>query len=711
MAARIAGHADLEAPPSDPAAQPAPISLEPPPRAVRSAYSWGLANGAVTGNQDFAERYAGSLWSAAADSGRDPYKLGPNMVEIAKALANHLPPQEHFTDYGLALGGGAATPNLMSHYAATGEAPVDAYKTATANPAFGFSIKSGQAPGAPITQADADEHKTWLSKIIPPADYPAPGGSAEDIPDMQAAEQEIALRLGRTIGGASKSFGEQLIDLAEIPGKLMTGQMKGFTPEDATNFAMTFLLPGAAPGESLSSGLRRGPPRIIPENIKEAVVDLKPVMAHVDGEINKLRTNATADRLVMGQTLAKMPPEVKTSAIRKAAYHDIEQRMVDPNHAFAPETKALLSDPGIKSLTDEQLSTGKAIRDLLGQKFHLSSVEEGHVHRIPVGGEQRGEISSVLDPDTTIGDVVSGGGRSLTKFAPGMQRRSGFYMLQNGAERKWGSEPGAPSLEDMGGYGTKHLDPTGTEWTIKPPTSREIEAGTADWQDAKGNSLAIKYHDDFLANLVEDVLRLKRVKRNLEFLQAERADLQNAGIFVPKGTQPNWMVGSPADNGFARVELPGMDGWAHPRIAAILNDFYKAAGGELDSFLRRVNRVLVQSLFVLPVRHGLNASALWAVSRGWEWLRPSGYASLARNGARAVKAVWTMNDDYIQGLRGGQGLQYGNVKTENFHHIMVSKYLQEQMDDEPTWQKYVNSVMGPGYARPRFDKSRIQMVT
>ena len=337
---------------------------------------------------------------------------------------------------------------------------------------------------------------------------------------------------------------------------------------------------------------------------------------------------------------------------------------------------------------------------MLGQDFPLTSVEQGHVHRVPVGGEQKGGIASILDPDTAVGDVLTGGGpRSISTYASGMQQRAGLFMYDNGVERKWGSVPGGATLEDMGGYGAKHTDPLGGEWTIKQPTMKEIEEGTKDWVNKKGQSMAIKYHDNFLANTIEDDLRLSRIERNLQFLADQKPELQNAGLFVSKETQPNWMVGSPADNGFQRVELPGMDGWADPKIAAILNDFYKGSGGELDNYLAKANRLLVQSLFVVPFRHQAQCrldGIYWpglGLAEAYSLI-----TELARSGSRALRAVWTMNDDYVNYLREGSALQYGNVQTENFHHLMMQKLFKEQLADTKTWGDYVTSIMGPGYA-------------
>jgi hypothetical protein len=127
-------------------------------------------------------------------------------------------------------------------------------------------------------------------------------------------------------------------------------------------------------------------------------------------------------------------------------------------------------------------------------------------------------------------------------------------------------------------------------------------------------------------------------------------------------------------------------------MANILNDFFNASKGDLDGFLTRANRFLMSSLFISPVTHAGNVGAHWAIGRGWDWIKPSGYGSLMRDGARAVQEVWTLGPKYINNLREGSGLMYASTTTDNFYRTLMHKVFNEQLGDEATWGTYAKTL-------------------
>lgn len=415
--------------------------------------------------------------------------------------------------------------------------------------------------------------------------------------------------------------------------------------------------------------------------VPPSIAEMKPLVTALEDDIYRLRTNAVADKVVLSQMIEKMPEHWLTPELQKKISQEVEGRLLPGGKAvpFSPEVQEVLT--GVKALTDRQEELGNAIRaKLAGLEVDdplvaaVKSVDEGYVHRI-VQGKERGSLAH-LDPGTDMdvitGGALQGGQRSISKFAPGMQARS-MYVLENEAgARIWGNRPLSEirSGDAKVGFGDT-LDTAHGKWTVKQATMEEVEANTD-----------IRYHKNFLAATVDNVATLERVNRNLDFLATQAASLEEKGLFV-KGLP---MLQSTPDKaaGMIPVELPGMRGWADPRIANVLNDFWAGGKGDLDGLVTRINRFVTGSLFVSPVVHAGNVGAHWGVGRGWDWVKPSGYGSLAKDGAAALREVWFQGPRYIKHLREGSGLLYASTTTENFHKMIMTKLFHEQLTD-PTW--------------------------
>lgn len=451
--------------------------------------------------------------------------------------------------------------------------------------------------------------------------------------------------------------------------------------------------------DRLSKARKKTTPTLPPP---KSAGDVKAIVTKIDDDLNRLRTNAAADKVVLAQMLDKLPPEWRQPKFQESVSVEVERRLMRVNSPIPDDIQAFLD--GVKALTDRQTELGVTVRKKLENValtdpsvMGIKSVDEGYVHRIVIGKQPRG---SIADPNTEA-DVITGGpvgsGRSLTKFAPGMQGRSMYVLEGEDGTRLWGTEPltnirnpalapeevGKPFVRQMATFGDKITAGDGGVWTIQPATMEEVEGNTS-----------VRYYKNFLANTVENVARLERINRNIDFLQEHAKDLEAAGLFIPK--PPGKMPGANID-ALKRVELPGMDGWAEPRIADVLNDFFAKSQGDLESFLTRASRFIVSSLFISPIVHLGNVGAHWNIGRGWDWIKPAGYGSLVKDGLDAFREVVTMGPRYIEHLREGSGLLYASTQTENFHNMMMTKLFHEQAAGRQ-WSDYVTSLMGPGYA-------------
>ena len=354
------------------------------------------------------------------------------------------------------------------------------------------------------------------------------------------------------------------------------------------------------------------------------------------------------------------------------------------NDGVKPWTQMFLD--AVKPWTDKERALAGEIRtktaDIRGAvdpQQGLIGVEDGYVHGVVTSLEKSpGELR--FDPNADQKDLITGGTPStLSKSASGMKARSeDLYTLQHAdGTRMFGEMPLSETGRKMG---EKYIDgPTGEEWQVTRATKKEIEANTD-----------IRYQKNFLAGLISNVLRLGRVNRNLDFLNSQAKDLETRGLFYPDkpGASTEWK--GPPVTGFTRVNIPQMQGWAHPSIAYPLNDFFNAAKGELENALTKTNRFLMSSLFISPAVHVINVAAHAIPAGGTSWIKPMDYGRYIKAGAQAIKEVATLGPKYLEHLHEGSGLMYGSVQTENYYTMMMNKMFNEHMN-ENNWGDYARS--------------------
>jgi hypothetical protein len=689
-AGRIAQHANADSsvvPPLAPLDQPMPgVPATNLPQQQREQYADDLMGGQTDGSQDWAERLLGRAAMPATDTEENLAQL----TNGARSVAAGLPDHDELDAYSGYL---ATNPmdapvvkqNLLDAWSYTGR-PIDEI------------VKETQ--GDPMLQ---DAIRT-----------PDPIGHALSIPwplmPMYAAEagagvNGFAHRVAKGLGAAESDMMDMIVgslqqmqpkEYLKSEDRFLNGEMSA--PE-AAGFITMHMLPGAAGGPRVPGGVEEPGRAGLLAQAKAAMADTAGSLgrarsnpgiplpapagmapsevAHgIWDDLNRLRTRATADKVTLLQDARALPPEWLNKAFQEKVSGEVETRMTGTPEV-SPETQEFLD--AVKPLTDKQMALASSIRERLNggdagdPSLGIKSVDEGYVHRVvdPEG-------SSLLDPATQR-DVITGGTpRTLSTFAAGLQARSkDMYVLENKAtgERSWGQVPLSRAGYEMGD--TVKSGITDDEWTVKPPTMAEAELNAG-----------IKYQKNFLANMIENVARLGRVDRNLDFLQNQAKELKAQGLFEPLSKDNSF---APPVPGMLRVELPQMQGWANPKIANVLNDFFNQSKGDLDGFLTRANRFLMSSLFVSPVVHAGNVGAHWAVGRGWDWIKPAGYGSLARDGVAAVREVWNQGPRYIEHLNEGSGLMYANTQTENFYNLVQHKLFNEQMGD-PAWTRFAKTL-------------------
>jgi hypothetical protein len=206
----------------------------------------------------------------------------------------------------------------------------------------------------------------------------------------------------------------------------------------------------------------------------------------------------------------------------------------------------------------------------------------------------------------------------------------------------------------------------------------------------------VRYHRNAVVNTVDNVLRLRRVERNIEVLDRTLEDAKAQGLahreeWHVKNDRGEWVryrADAPTPKTFVRLDhIPQLRGWAFdPKVANVLKDYHPAPEAPLWKVLGDVNRVITGTLFWNPLIHGANVLNHWIIGRGWDWMTPGGYKSLALDGVKAVREVLTMGPEYRRMLREGSALLYADTHLRDFHQLMLQKAGAELTGDPQTWK-------------------------
>ncbi len=523
------------------------------------------------------------------------------------------------------------------------------------------------------SQDQAAEYAAWKAARQPKAEPTAAPGWREIKPDeVQPPGQSY--RMDQTTGKAYvwEGKGEAPAPTVE-PSVNDLGKARAEKPVETPVPDAVKAPPAAPPGG--------GAPTEIAQAAHAAVEEHYFGNHPIEDELFRLSSNAGADRDVMYQMLGKLPKELRTDSVQARILPDIEKRLVDPNHKFSPETEAYLAHPEIKALTDRQFSNAARLQELtkdtpIEESFRgLKTVEEGHVHRVAKGEEMRG---SALDPDTSR-DAITGaniGGRTLTGKTASMDHRS-FYVQEKDGVRQFGTTSldnlkHAPGTGENAGRSFRYGETTPDGWTIKQPTSAEIEQHTA------GTPHEVKFNQNHLAATIEDVLAQERTIRNLEFIGKQKPELIAQRLFEAV-TDKNRYNGP---DGWVRTEVPQLDGWMHPSVGHSINDTFAGGKGDLENTLTNISRSILSTLFLSPVTHWANVGGHWFLSRGSDWFNPVGYGRLLSTSAEALYHVYNRTPLYQQLRREGNSLLYGDAALGNYWNTMQGKFIHDVTADQ-----------------------------
>ena len=413
---------------------------------------------------------------------------------------------------------------------------------------------------------------------------------------------------------------------------------------------------------------------------KKAVYGDEPTpVKRLDNALFRAKNGVTADKLEVQKFLKSVPKEAKTPEAQEALYHELESKIADPNRELSPEAQQTLShfEPYYKEQTD-LVNDIRKMGAKKGVDVEPYLEDQGYVARRAVGHTpQMDQLTDSVDPITGGKGSQGPSGKSLTKTTTALRARANNVVLDDGKGNTVFKEKADPEEYKIG---STVAGPNGTRMTVRPATTREIEENTD-----------TRYHKNAMVNTLDNVVRLRQVKRNVELLDNALKDMKEQGLAFRKewthrdeeGREILHRANGKEPEGFVELpHIPQLKGYSFaPEIAEVFKDYRPPADEPMWETLSKVNRALTSTLFWNPLPHAWNVANHWAVGRGWDWMTPGGYKSLVVNGAKAVHDVLTNSENYRDMLREGSALMYGDTQTKNFYDVMLQKGVNEITSD------------------------------
>jgi len=429
--------------------------------------------------------------------------------------------------------------------------------------------------------------------------------------------------------------------------------------------------PAAAP---LSADIAIKPGAV--QKLDTAIAPSPDIVRATADDLYKLRNAVTADKIQVGQTLDKMPPEFKTADIQEKFYLKLER----------PET---VLEPGEQAVFNQYIEPMRQEIQKLSQlagKYGMPLEDSEWVHRVMKGKE------SDLPVDTGgVADIPQLGTRTLPRKTSAMLPRSLYALEAEDGRRAVVSQP-RPGFLTVWNKGKPQTVKWGDELELGNPIM--VQGKRFVVKQAKTSELEsetpYRYQKSAAVNLGDALVKMRATVRHIQYLDK----------LIKSPDWLNWAtrkVGS-APASWVTPHVPQLKDWrVHPKLAGPIDDFYSPnieTHGYLEP-LRRINRFAVGSLFWNPIPHVENVAGHWYTSRGWEWLKPTGWYNLFSDGARAIKSVITLDDDYKNLLKEGSALISGGVHNADFYRTLAKKFGLEVQRNAGEWEKIANR-MGIG---------------
>lgn len=234
-----------------------------------------------------------------------------------------------------------------------------------------------------------------------------------------------------------------------------------------------------------------------------------------------------------------------------------------------------------------------------------------------------------------------------------------------------------------GKSGSTFVSKEGKKYTIGEATTQEIEQHTN-----------LEYHHSALASRLMQYVKLRQIDRANQFLESWKTSADFADVAVKSDQNPpaGWKMTS--QQNFRNY-------FFEPHIAEALDDMQKKMeAGQYNDAFQGINRALANAIFFNGLAHPLNVATTWLYNRGASSLViPSAYKSGFKAFARALTAMNTKNDDYMELLRNGAHLMSSDVTNKKLAENLLNK-LSDELDAKPDLHDKISEALG--YAKDQF---------
>ena len=400
-----------------------------------------------------------------------------------------------------------------------------------------------------------------------------------------------------------------------------------------------------------------------------------------DDALYAVQSNNKADIVESLNRVKALPEELKNPALIEKMYLHREEGERVP---LEPEEQALYDkhvEPLLRKqheLYQDAKDRGIAPSDITDDPNYVHQIVKEKGHAFDVTLENQGALGT---------DPRYGGGRQLSSRVTPEQSLVAL-VDERGRRTLVSADEGAKGLrieDDAGGLipagrlrvGQTVLDAKGKPLTVARSYTREKETTFP----------GLEYHKNIIANTEENILRLQRAIRQDDAVQSLKTDL------MAKGMAKKFGGNSEVPKDWVSTTLPQFDGWMlEPRIAHVLDDFHQEGfvHGDIGEMMAKVNRVLTQAIFLNPISsemgHGMNVAVQWFTSRGWQNFMPGTWQRSAYNGMRALRAVITLNDDYVNFLRNSSALRYSSAALSHNYEMMLEALHENIVKHVPAWK-------------------------
>lgn len=204
----------------------------------------------------------------------------------------------------------------------------------------------------------------------------------------------------------------------------------------------------------------------------------------------------------------------------------------------------------------------------------------------------------------------------------------------------------------------------GKRFTIKQSTIPEIEQDTN-----------TRYYKNSVLNSANTWLKYKKMELAHDFIESVKDSPQfndNAikykeGISIPEG----WRI--PKLRQFSQYYV--RPEWADT-LDYLNNQFYR----EQDSskIYNAINDFLRTAIFFNPAIHIPNEVVTWYANRGARWINPSSYPRLWQTTTRAMRAVRTQNEDFVDALMSGLNITPLGDTLQDLYKNKLSKEVESE---------------------------------